>query len=318
MQSGWRSDFPTFTRTPVLQPHFSANRAVPANATQTDVALQHHPFLVAAPVLAQSQTSGLAQPVQAPAAIFSLPKVTAVTNNLATQNGPSASFLASRATSSSPSQRQFQSIPHSSQPTTVFDSDMSSNDYPITNTTFMSSLPRQESFRHVPSTNSMNPALPTIPLNAQRSQSTPKDRQIFSRTTPTWPAPGSTTIVRRDLTPNHLTDRQNGVFEVPLPSQQYYPNQNSFDDYPSGSLSRAERNGFINNESETWRSRDSSERPPESSSRWDYSEESKSDNRLNKRPEWSRQWPGSHRDRDTGGSRRWRERDYSNSHGRRR
>ncbi|KAG6474824.1 hypothetical protein ZIOFF_064039 [Zingiber officinale] len=321
-RSGWRSDFPTFTRTPVLQPHFSVNRAVPANAMQTDVVLQHHLFVAAAPVLTQSQASSLAQPAQAPAAILSLPKVAAVANNLATQNGPSASLLASRATAPSPSQRQFQSIAHSSQPATLLDSDMSSNDYSVTNTTFMSSLPRQEPFRHIPSTNSMNPTLPMVPLNAHRSQSTPNDQLIFSRTTPTWPAPGPTAIVRRDLTPNHPTERRNGVFEVPLASQQYYPNQNSYDDYPSRSLpfsgGRAEQNGFINNESETWRSHDSSERPPESSSRWSYGEESKGDSRLNKRPEWSRQGPGSHRDRDTGGSRRWRDRDYSYSHGRRR
>ncbi|WOL11827.1 homeobox protein LUMINIDEPENDENS-like [Canna indica] len=300
-RSAWRSDFPTFPRTPVLQPHLLGNRSA---AALTSAAPQHPPMTASA-VVFRTQASGLAPQVM-------------VTNKSAT---PPVSFLPTKPQAPPPPPPHKPTNMHPLQHTT----DLSSKRYPANNTAFISSAPRHESFVvRNPSTTTGLPTLPSLSHNMQRSQPTAQtEPPTFSHIAATWPAVPATTTTRRDPTPDRFIGRPNSAIETSTQNQRYYPtNQNSYGSHPSGSMSqgpgglsgrRGDRNGYIDGGVDTWRSDGSPARSPEFSAGWSYNDESRrDDSRSNRRHEWSRQHTMGGRDRD--GGKRWR--DYN--HGRQR
>ncbi|URD83851.1 hypothetical protein MUK42_02586 [Musa troglodytarum] len=314
--SGWRSDFGAFSKTPVLQPHFSGNRAA---AALTSVVLQPPPATVS-PVVSGPQTPGLVSPAQAPAKIFSVPEGMMM-NDSTTRNLPPMSLLPTRTPAPSPPQKT--SIICPLQQAKVFDSDLPSKQYPVTKTTFISSIPLQESLGHSRTTMSCLPTLPALPHNRQTPQLLPKAE--VSPIPPAWlPAPGATKVVRQDTTAHQFISRPNGMLEAAVPNQQYVPSQNNYSTYPSGPVSqvhmlpgslRGDRNGSLHGDLEAWRLDGGSLGLTESPAGWSYNDESRRGGRSNKVPEWSRQWTTENWDRyRSGGDKRWQD----HGHGRQR
>ncbi|RRT76294.1 hypothetical protein B296_00030270 [Ensete ventricosum] len=314
-QSGWRSDFRSFSKTPVLQPHFSGNRVA---AALTSVVSQP-PRATVSPVVSGPQTPGLVSPAQAPATIFSVPKGMKM-NDSTTRNLPPMSLLPTRTPAPSPPPQKTSTIYPLQQTTKVFDSDLPSKQYPVTNTTFISSIPLQESIGHSHTTMSHLPILPALPHNLQRPELVAKaEPSKVSPIPTTWPpVPGATKVVRQDPTAHQLISHPNGILEAAVPNQQYVPIQNNYSTYPSGPVSQAhmlhgslrgDRNGSLHGDSLG---------PTEFPAGWSYNDESRRDSRSNKLPEWSRQWTTENWDRygSGGGGKRWQ--DHGHGHGRQR
>ncbi|XP_009383536.2 homeobox protein LUMINIDEPENDENS isoform X1 [Musa acuminata AAA Group] len=310
-RSGWRSDFRAFSKTPVLQPHFSGNRTV---AALTSVVLQPPPATVF-PVVSGPQTPGLVSPAQAPATISSVPEGMMM-NDSTTRNLPPMSLLPTRTPAPSPPPQKT-SIRYPLQQTKVFNSDLPSKQYPVTKTTFISSIPLQESLGHSRTTMSCLPALPALPHNLQRPQLLPKaEPSKVSPIPPTWPpVSGATKVVRQDTTAHQLISQPNGILEAAVPNQQYVPIQNNYSTYPSGTVSQAhmlpgslrgDRNGSLHGDGG---SLGSTEFP----AGWSYNDESRRESRSNKMPEWSTEnWD---RYRSGGGGKRWQDHGHGHGHG---
>ncbi|RWW67739.1 hypothetical protein BHE74_00024790, partial [Ensete ventricosum] len=313
-QSGWRSDFRSFSKTPVLQPHFSGNRVAAALTSVVSQPLR----ATVSPVVSGPQTPGLVSPAQAPATIFSVPKGMKM-NDSTTRNLPPMSLLPTRTPAPSPPPQKTSTI-YPLQQTKVFDSDLPSKQYPVTNTTFISSIPLQESIGHSHTTMSHLPTLPALPHNLQRPELVAKAEPAKVSPIPTtWPpVPGATKVVRQDSTAHQLISHPNGILEAAVPNQQYVPIQNNYSTYPSGPVSQAhmlhgslrgDRNGSLHGDSLG---------PTEFPAGWSYNDESRRDSRSNKLPEWSRQWTTENWDRygSGGGGKRWQ--DHGHGHGRQR
>ncbi|CAL9146506.1 homeobox protein LUMINIDEPENDENS [Musa acuminata AAA Group] len=193
----WRSEFPVFSRTPVLQPHLPGNR--PAAAPP-----------VAAPGLAPS--------------ILSMPQVTAAIDS-ARQIFPSSSLLppVSSSAPALPPQTPYAMYPM--QQSTV-------PDFGLPNTAVISSMPRHGSFDHGPSSISGISSLPTLPHTLKASHPPPK---FEASRAPAWPpAPGAAAaVVRRDTTPDRCFPIQNSYGSHPsgpAPSSHLLPGRRRGED----------------------------------------------------------------------------------------
>ncbi|XP_072961268.1 homeobox protein LUMINIDEPENDENS [Typha angustifolia] len=296
-RSNWRSEFTTFAKAPVLQPHLPGIRDgsnIPNTTTQTLI----HPSLMATKPSYPPAVSRL--PAEAPSTLLSMPQLSVTIN-------PSTHHL-QIPPAPVPHQNPYYQVQQNSVP----DAMLPPRHLPVDNVASIPPLlPRQEPSSYGRSIVSSNHMLPlhANPLEPQSALPT------FPTRVTSWPS-GSTTgfagAGRRDVTPDRWVGRQNNPAEFQASEQRFFTNQNSYNAYPAGHTAghhvlpgrTSDQNEILGRSEylETWSPGGSPKRSPAYRGGWNFAEQ-RIDNGRNSNSQWNPGDRNYHRS-GTGSSRR--------------